>query len=347
MPWRRRKRGFRSVSRLICSLEISRARSCSAPRRSEWARSPHPWPSEATTYASPPATSWTAASRAPAGDERAGAQPRLVAVAAHERTRVDLQQRAGCELVLQQAQTALAESGRPFGMRDQQPVPEGAHVPTPGEERGGDAAEGHFEQHPPCAEGAMRDHIEFGGAEVGRRIRVDLATRVELQRDALPVQRHLQPACALGDRGDREREARVPDVRRDRRSVRALGGQPRCEGETGGLVDRPVVRRRQEMEVKVDVHAQPPKTTFSHEKTALDPGSTCSRSHSCGVLVEPWTTTRVRFGTATSMPYSWLPSPSGSASGLSTLKTCESPSSNSTGRWNAWMRWASRLTIGV
>src|SRR4051794_27597469 len=61
--------------------------------------------------------------REPAGDELDGGRPRLVAVAAHERTRVDLQQRAGCELVLEQAQTALAESGRPFGMGISSPYP--------------------------------------------------------------------------------------------------------------------------------------------------------------------------------------------------------------------------------
>ena len=142
-------------------------------------------------------------------------------------------------------------------MGDEQPVPEGTHVPARDEERGADAAEGHFEQHPACADGALGDQIELGDAEAGRRIRVDLATRVEVQRDALPVQRLLQPACALRDRGDREREAWVPHVGRDRRFVHALGRQSRREGEAGGLVDRPVIRRGQQMEVEVDVHAQP------------------------------------------------------------------------------------------
>ena len=43
------------------------------------------------------------------------------------------------------------------------------------------------------------------------------------------------------------------------------------------------------------VTAALPKTTFSHENTFGLDGSTRRRSHSCGISVEPCTTTRVRF----------------------------------------------------
>ena len=73
------------------------------------------------------------------------------------------------------------------------------------------------------------------------------------QLDALGLDRGLQRARALGDRGDVERVVRMADMRRDGGLVDAFVGEAGGVDEARGLVGRAIVHPRQQVEMEINV----------------------------------------------------------------------------------------------
>ena len=128
--------------------------------------------------------------------DRAGV--RLGSLAAEQRAHVDLQQRAGGDLLLQHRVAVADEAVGPLRVRDHEAEAALADVPAGVEERGIDAGERHLEQHPAGAARAVGDDVELLRAQRGRALGVDLAAGVEVEVDAGGVERGLQRARAPG-----------------------------------------------------------------------------------------------------------------------------------------------------
>ena len=144
-------RGLSSVSRRLCATEAPALRAAAGPAASVCARVP-PCPSEASTEAWPSRTSMP------------GAGERLGPLAAEQRAHVDLQPRAGGDLLPQQLVAAAEEAERALRVPDQQAEAELPDVGAGGEVRLVDARERHLEQDPARAGRAVGDDVELGRA---------------------------------------------------------------------------------------------------------------------------------------------------------------------------------------
>ena len=166
---------------------------------------------------------------------------------AREGAHVHLDARAAIDLLGEQVQRAR-DAVRPLRMRQQDAESTVAQLGGSVEQLLAEAAEGHLEQHPARARGAVGDQFELVVAERRDRMRLELTAAVHLERDALAGQRLAQLAHAVRQLAHRH----VLHVRSGDDPLGA--GQHRLARVRERLLEcvRAVVHAGEQMAVKVD-----------------------------------------------------------------------------------------------
>ena len=186
------------------------------------------------------------------GEQLPGGAARLLAVAAGQRERVQLGERARLQLVAQPGRGVQAGVGAALGVRDEHAEAALAQLGRRLVEVGVDAVERRLDQHPAPAGRTVREQLQLALAQPGDHVVPELAAAAHLERDRGGGERraHLQHARVHLD-GVRQPEVGA-DVRRGDHGRGAVGhGRP---GQLEALVHvrGAVVDPGQQMEVEID-----------------------------------------------------------------------------------------------